>query len=896
MFDTNKYNTARNETAPLTSFPRYTENYINILEYFNLKSEQIDFYLHVGKIEKVQGWILHISVIISQLTEMLEVVIPVLVENQTPFKVAIDKEMANSILTGDLGIEQLGKLISIYPDDDNVADIAKQLIALTQSFKGPDIPTDIYLGGTIYTRYGSINPVILFDANGKRGKYIHNQAGQLIKDPYAVPFQLPNGVFWPYSSITRSTKSVHRKILNNIYKPLSLLKEDIKGNVYKGIYLKGLFHVAPCVIKEGKKYMSSDDSGRDMHNRLSWQYELHHDLAGIVQIPRIYDIFQENGNTYLVMEYVKGISLYDYLKKTNLSTKSWTEVTIKQKEILLDFILQIVSLLESIYLKGYVHRDIAPGNFLINQNGQIVLIDMELAYSIYKNKPEPAFVMGTPGYISPEQMANRTPTIKDDCYGLGALMITIFTGLYPMKFNIQDNQNFKKSLLFFIGDTSITSLIASCMSFDASARPDLSSIKTSIERYKLNILSPAANSHAPINNMNNEEVQQIIQAAINGLVQEPIVIKDNLWYSKLSRIEDGTVQKEYTRYGGLHDGIGGTLYLLAKAQKTGYDITACKEAYYKNWEFIVKEYLNVLPHIVPGLFGGAAGMAISLAEGIRSGLLEDNETNRNRIQLCLTLPNNSLNIATGITGQCLATLQCSDFLNQELIEHLVSNCVNILLRSQQKDGFWLITDNVEDKKARNKISFGYGTPGIIWFLLDYMAQFDAPYVQKPVSIALSRLLKTTHQLKGLFNKSAFNRIMGKEIEIGDERKGIILTLIKAYELTGDIHFKKITEEALQNYPRYTVKNNFSQDIGLAGLGELYLEAFRVFKNQEWQQRADWIAGVFLHTSFSRSDGSRYWVMDKYDKPTADLMTGNSGIIHFLLRYINPEKLGYRMLK
>ncbi len=107
--------------------------------------------------------------------------------------------------------------------------------------------------------------------------------------------------------------------------------------------------------------------------------------------------------------------------------------------------------------------------------------------------------------------------------------------------------------------------------------------------------------------------------------------------------------------------------------------------------------------------------------------------------------------------------------------------------------------------------------------------------------------------------------------------------------------KEIAEKILISYPRYLVYENFTLDIGMAGLGDLYLEAFRVFKNDEWQLRADWITGFLTHTYRNSQTGTNYWLSNNSAYPTADLMNGNSGILYFLFRSLKQDKIGYHLL-
>jgi hypothetical protein len=125
---------------------------------------------------------------------------------------------------------------------------------------------------------------------------------------------------------------------------------------------------------------------------------------------------------------------------------------------------------------------------------------------------------------------------------------------------------------------------------------------------------------------------------------------------------------------------------------------------------------------------------------------------------------------------------------------------------------------------------------------------------------------------------------------------MIVFLLKAYEVLNDNVYKEIAETALFKYPRCVVNPNFTQQNGLAGLGEVYLEAWRTLKNEEWKIRADWIANVFLHSFIEdKENQSGFWQMEENNPSTADLLTGVSGILHFLSRCVYPSKIGYRLL-
>ena len=74
------------------------------------------------------------------------------------------------------------------------------------------------------------------------------------------------------------------------------------------------------------------------------------------------------------------------------------------------------------------------------------------------------------------------------------------------------------------------------------------------------------------------------------------------------------------------------------------------------------------------------------------------------------------------------------------------------------------------------------------------------------------------------------------------------------------------------------------------MGELYLEAYKVFNDPLWLNRAEWIAQLLLHTLYIESKNQACWIPDYQSDFTADLFRGNTGVIHFLMRYSLPNNL------
>lgn len=144
-------------------------------------------------------------------------------------------------------------------------------------------------------------------------------------------------------------------------------------------------------------------------------------------LPKIYDFFEENEKRYLVMEYIEGISLKQYMEKHGkvayLQAVEWG--------------MQIAKILQ--YLHGHrpaiIYRDLKPGNIMIRPDGSLKLIDMGAALrNSYGQKSDEMFqCAGTPGYNPPEQWKNKKVDCTVDIYSLGAVLHEMLTGVNPAK-------------------------------------------------------------------------------------------------------------------------------------------------------------------------------------------------------------------------------------------------------------------------------------------------------------------------------------------------------------------------------------------------------------------------------------------------------------------------------
>ncbi len=139
-----------------------------------------------------------------------------------------------------------------------------------------------------------------------------------------------------------------------------------------------------------------------------------------IGIVRIIDIFYEDDNLYIVEDYIEGKTLKEHVKAEGPLPSALVE----------DISRQLCSILE--YLHSFnppiVYRDLKPSNIMIKPNNKVVLIDFGIA-RIYKESQEgDTMILGSKGYIAPEQLVNIQSNTQTDIYSLGATMFFMLTG------------------------------------------------------------------------------------------------------------------------------------------------------------------------------------------------------------------------------------------------------------------------------------------------------------------------------------------------------------------------------------------------------------------------------------------------------------------------------------
>lgn len=187
------------------------------------------------------------------------------------------------------------------------------------------------------------------------------------------------------------------------------------ANVYRGRDIMENRTVAVKILKS--EYSENEEFVRRFRNESKAIAVLSHP-----NIVKIYDVGYENNMQYIVMEYIDGITLKEYIEQQN--KLKWRDCV--------HFTIQILRALQLAHDRGIVHRDIKPQNVMLLSDGSIKVMDFGIARfsrEVENNANEKT--MGSVHYVSPEQAAGARTDERSDIYSVGVMMYEMLTGVKP---------------------------------------------------------------------------------------------------------------------------------------------------------------------------------------------------------------------------------------------------------------------------------------------------------------------------------------------------------------------------------------------------------------------------------------------------------------------------------
>src|SRR3954462_1603240 len=198
------------------------------------------------------------------------------------------------------------------------------------------------------------------------------------------------------------------------YRIISQIGEGAMGVVYRGI--------DPVLNRPVAIKVMNDAVARDKELRARFLREAQ--SAGSLQHPNVvtvYDFGEVDGHPFIAMELVEGADLDELLRRN-------APLTLVEK---IDIVSDVLNGLSYAHKRGIVHRDVKPANIRIDEEGRARIMDFGIAHlhtSEATRMTRTGVMVGTPAYMSPEQITGSPITPASDIFSIGAVMYELFAG------------------------------------------------------------------------------------------------------------------------------------------------------------------------------------------------------------------------------------------------------------------------------------------------------------------------------------------------------------------------------------------------------------------------------------------------------------------------------------
>ncbi|MFC4852829.1 class III lanthionine synthetase LanKC [Actinophytocola glycyrrhizae] len=371
-----------------------------------------------------QGWKVHVSSSLANVRSVVAVVSVACVEMGVPFKhlagrttflIAHDKHAARP---------QSGKSCTLYPPtEESARELMRRLSSDLAGVDGPFVLTDRRFGQStcVSYRFGAFRGRTRVDGDGNHVPVMTGADGRDVDDERKPVFHLPPGVSDPFreeqpATGARGPVTMHGYVFD------AVLRHSNAGGAYRFRDADG----AAVFVKEAKAHNGYTADGADAKTRLTAEYlvlrEIHARAPGLC--PRPVEMFHHWEHSYLVSEFVPGVSLYRWMVTNNPVVLDHTDTAAYPgyHQRCLALLDQIDEQLRALHDLGLVFIDLSPTNVLVDDDDRVRLVDFEAvqpADDVHR-------YMGTPGYLPPDPRAVvADDPLGLDRYGLSALALLL---------------------------------------------------------------------------------------------------------------------------------------------------------------------------------------------------------------------------------------------------------------------------------------------------------------------------------------------------------------------------------------------------------------------------------------------------------------------------------------
>ena len=343
------------------------------------------------------------------------------VDYQVPFKFLSSPSIFSRLLGKGSFREASGKFITIYPSDDSqFLLIMEALYEQTSELKGSYTLSDKPYKDSqvLFYRYGVFWGYPQLSVFGHQDLLLRSPEDELVPDGRSAYFNPPDWASDPLGEKTDENDewagtTIYLK--ERRYRIETALHFSLTGGVYKAVDMDTGKTV---IIKEARPHTSIHENGEDAIARLEKEHRLLTKLSGTGITPEPIDLFFDWEHLFLVEEFLPGENLYETIV-------SWSADSIDKNihiESIQKFGVSLAYAVKVAHDRNIIVHDFSPGNVISSDVEETYkLIDLEAAWEEGVDTPPDGF--GTTGYQSPEGVKNKS----DDLYGMSAVISSLIT-------------------------------------------------------------------------------------------------------------------------------------------------------------------------------------------------------------------------------------------------------------------------------------------------------------------------------------------------------------------------------------------------------------------------------------------------------------------------------------
>lgn len=819
-----------------------------------------------------QGWKIHVSTAPQTARETLERVVPLLVEERTPFKFCSDGRMTRLSTSKNWPRTGAGKFITVYPrDDEQFTCLIERCHQATHAMRGPHILSDRPYKDSkvIFYRYGEHRGAHRISAAGQRVPVVTSPDGVHSSDARTPFFRLPSWLKDPFGG-TEPSRTAPRAdiVLNGRYRVTGAIKYSSTGGIYSAI---DTATGEPVVIREARPMLANRNDASDALTLLEKEARILRKLGHTGYLPRFVDLFREWEHLFLVQEKLDTQMVWTYaLGWSNGASPTRMPAPAEMFETIRDMIRQLAQGLKVVHESQVVLRDFTKTNVLVTADRRVKFVDFELAYEL--DRDELPIIGSTPGYASPQQLLNETPSPEDDYYALGALILDLLS--YNAAGYSLNPRGTLAALDLILADwglpTALRDVVVGLTAQDRRARWTPERAVTALDEVSGLATAPAV--HVPIGAppqrpAPDDALRREVETTIDGITQFILSTPD---YSRTDRLWPASPDVFVTNPLGIQFGAAGIANYLWRTTGDVPDAVL-------DW---IREGLR--RHVcAPALYNGLSGVALTfLNVGLDAEAKEVLERSR-QMELIFEHPG----LYYGAAGWGLANLH---FWRQTGERAYLDRALEVGERLRRtacsdEDGLYWETDGLV------KFGLGHGQSGVAAFFL-YLnaAQPDDRFLTAAEQALTFDMAHGEH-----LDDGRIHWFQDRSVTAGPRlphlrygTAGVGCAALRFYAVTGEPRFRRFADACAQT-AAIRHSNKLWQDFGLAGFGEFLLDMYHFLGDERYLNNAYYIATGILPNRIEKPSGVAFLGLEQL-RLSCDVGMGSAGIGLFLHRLLNPQ--------